>query len=81
MFINQRLFVCFPLINFINFISIFIEIYEEFTSSLLLLLLKEVGSAKLRESDIHPLSPKTPARQYQLIDRTKRKGKILEDYI
>ena len=40
---------------------------------LLLLLLKEVGSAKLRESDIHPISPKTPAPQYQPIDRKKRK--------
>ena len=28
---------------------------------LLLLLLKEVGSARLRESDIHPISSKTPA--------------------
>ena len=48
--------------------------------STLLLLLKKVGSARLRESDIHPLSPKTPASQYQPIDRKKRKGKIAEDY-
>ena len=33
----------------------------------------------LRESDIHPISPKTPAPQYQPIDRKKRKEKI-EDY-
>ena len=45
-----------------------------------LLLLKKVGSAKLRESDIHPISPKTPAPQYKPIDRKKRKGKIVEDY-
>ena len=38
----------------------------------LLLLLKKVGSARLRESDIHPISPKTPAIQYQLIDRRVR---------
>ena len=44
------------------------------------LLLKEFGSARLRESDIHPVSSKTPAPQYQPIDRKKRKGKILEDY-
>ena len=44
------------------------------------LLLKEVGSARLRESDIYPISPKTQAPQYQPIDRKKRKGKILEDY-
>ena len=31
------------------------------------------------ESDIHTISPKTPAPQYQRIDRKKRKGKI-EDY-
>ena len=47
---------------------------------ILLLLLIEVGSARLRESDIHPISPKTPAPQYQPIDRKKRKGKIVEDY-
>ena len=47
---------------------------------LLLLLLKKVGCARLRESDIYPISPKTPTPQYQRIDRKKRKGKIVEDY-
>ena len=42
-------------------------------------LFKKVGSARLRESDIHPISPKTPAPQYEHIDRKKRKGKIVED--
>ena len=37
---------------------------------------KKVGSARLRESDLHPISPKTPAPQHQLIDRKKRNGKI-----
>ena len=46
----------------------------------LLLLLKKVGSARLRESGIHPISPKTPAPQYQPIDRKKKKGKKVEDY-
>ena len=46
----------------------------------LLLLLKKVGSARLRESQIHPISLKTPAPQYQPIDRKKRKGKRVEDY-
>ena len=32
------------------------------------------------ENDIHPISPKTPAPQYQFIDRNKRKGKIVENY-
>ena len=50
------------------------------TSVLLLLLFKKVTSARLRESDIQPISPKTPAPQYQLIDRKKRKGKRVEDY-
>ena len=45
-----------------------------------LLLLKEVGSARLRESYIHTISPKTPVPHYQPIDRKKRKGKIVEDY-
>ena len=47
---------------------------------ILLLLLKKVSSARLRDSDIHPISPKTPSRQYQPIDRKKRKGKRVEDY-
>ena len=46
---------------------------------LLLLLLKKVSSARLGESDIHLVSPKTPAEQYQPIDRKKRKGKRVED--
>ena len=33
--------------------------------SLLLLLLKEVGNARLVESDLHPISSKTPAQQYE----------------
>ena len=37
-------------------------------------------SAKLRASDKHPISPKTPAPQYQPLDRKKIKGKIVEDY-
>ena len=47
---------------------------------LLLLLIKEVGSARLRERDIQTISPKIPAPQYQPINRKKRKGKIVEDY-
>ena len=47
---------------------------------MLLLSLKKVGSARLRESDVHPISPKTPALQYQPIDRKKRNGKRVEDY-
>ena len=43
-------------------------------------MLKKVGSARLRESATHPISPKTPAPQYQPIDRKKRKGKIVEDF-
>ena len=46
---------------------------------LLLLLLKKVSSARLGESDIYPISSKTPAPQYQPIDRKKRKGKRVED--
>ena len=42
---------------------------------LLLLLLKEVGNARLGERDYHPISPKTPTPQHQPIERKKRKGK------
>ena len=41
----------------------------------ILLLLTNVRSARLRESGVRPISPKTPAPQYQPIDRKKRKGK------
>ena len=44
----------------------------------LLLLLSKVGSARLRESDVHLVSPKTPAPQYQPMDRKKRKGENSE---
>ena len=47
---------------------------------IILLLLKKVDSARLRERDIHPISPKTPAPQYQPLDRKKRDWKIVEDY-
>ena len=47
---------------------------------ILLLFLKNGVSARLRESDIHPISPKTPAPKYQPIDRKKRKGKLVEAY-
>ena len=29
-----------------------------------IIIIKKVGSARLGESDIHPISPKTPAPQY-----------------
>ena len=47
---------------------------------LLLLLLKKAGSTRLRESAMHPISPKTPAPQNQPIDRKNRKSIIVEDY-
>ena len=46
----------------------------------IIIIIKKVGSARLRESDVHPISPKTPAPKYQHIDRRKRKGKKVEDY-
>ena len=54
-------------------------IFDEMLPKLLLLLLKRVSSARLGENDIHPISPKTPAPQYQPIDRKNRKGKRVED--
>ena len=46
---------------------------------IIIILLKKVSSARLRESNVHPLSPKTPVPQYQPIDRKKRKEKTVED--
>ena len=42
---------------------------------LFLLLLKEVDSARLRECDIHPNSPKTPAPQFQPKIESREKEK------
>ena len=40
---------------------------------LLLLLLREIGNARLGVSDLHPISPKTPAPHYQPIEQRKKK--------
>ena len=42
---------------------------------LLLLLLNEVGSARMGETDLHPISQRTPSPQYQHIEIKKRKEK------
>ena len=42
---------------------------------LLLLFLKEVGSARPGESYLHPISLKAPAPQYQPTDKKEEKGK------
>ena len=38
---------------------------------LLLLLLKKIGNARPGEGDCHPISPKTPAPQYQPIEERR----------
>ena len=47
---------------------------------IIIIFIKKIGSARLGESDINPISPKTPAPQYQPIDRKQKKGKRVEDY-
>ena len=37
-----------------------------------IIIINEVGSVRLGESDIHPISPTTPAIQCQPIDRKNR---------
>ena len=39
---------------------------------IILLLLKESGNARLWDSNIHQINPKSPARQYKPIERKKR---------
>ena len=41
----------------------------------IIIIIKNVVSARPRESDYHPISPTTPAPQYQPTERKKRKGK------
>ena len=48
---------------------------------IIIIIIKKGRQCKAeRVSGIHPISPKTPARKYQPIDRKKRKGKRVEDY-
>ena len=46
---------------------------------IIIIIIKKVRQCKV-ESDIHPISSKISAPQYQPIDRKKRKGKIVEVY-
>ena len=46
---------------------------------IIIIIIKKDRQCKA-ESDVHPISPKTPAPQYQPIDSNKRKGKREEDY-
>ena len=48
-------------------------------SLLLLLLIKEIDSARLGESYLHPISPKTPVPQHQPVERNKKRGKTVEE--
>ena len=77
---NVNIFNSFHIFSNNSLIFFLIDIVASRLLLLLLLLLRKVGSARLRESNVHPISPKTPAPQYQPIDRKKRKGKRVEDY-
>ena len=78
--LKAMIYITIPL-SYVSYIGrvcyIYIYIY---TWWLLLLLLNEVGTARLTASDRNPISPKNPAPQYQPIDRKKRMGIIVEDY-
>ena len=83
---NKYIIICYSIRQIMTFIT-YLYLYhnrEDFfnrttvTLNLIILLLKKVCSARLRKSDIHPISPMTPAPQYQPIDRKKRK--IAVDY-
>ena len=45
-----------------------------------IIIKKNVGTTRPRDSDVHPISPKTPAPQYQPMESKERKGKSVEDY-
>ena len=75
--------VCLPIFSvtvaygviFGNFLNISFFLREHALLIFNIITIKKVGSARLRESGIHPISPKTPGPQYQHIDRKKRKEK------
>ena len=66
------------LIKFVNTLITLLKSVRLFL--LLFLLFKKVGSARLKDSGIHPISPNTSAPQYKPVDRKKRKGKRVEFY-
>ena len=41
---------------------------------IIIIIKKNVGKAKLEEIDLHPISPKTIAKQYQPTERKKKNG-------
>ena len=48
---------------------------------IIIIIIKKDRQCKAeRESDVHPISPKPPAPQYQQIVRKKINGKRVEDY-
>ena len=47
----------------------------ESSSIIIIIIIRGRQCKAERESDIHPISPKTQAPQYQPKDRKKRKGK------
>ena len=58
-----------------------LRIWKRIIIIIIIIIIKKGRQCKAeRESDIHRISPKTPAPQYQPIDRKKRKGKRVEDY-
>ena len=50
------------------------------SNNCIIIIIIKRGRQCKAESNIHPLSPKNPAPQYQPIDKNKRKEKIVEDY-
>ena len=46
----------------------------------IIIIIKRGRQCKAERESYTPISQKTPAPQYQPIDRKKRKGKIVEDY-
>ena len=57
-----------------------LQIFENLKIIIFIIIIKRGGQCKVeRESNVHPISPKTPASQYKPIDRNKRKGKTVGD--
>ena len=54
--------------------------FTDFNFYIIIIIRKDRQCKAEREWYTHPISPKTPATQYQPIDRKKRKGKKVEDY-
>ena len=64
---------CFKIVSIVSIVLYFQDTTLHYKLLLLLLLLQKIGNARPGEGDCHPISPKTPAPQYQPIEERRER--------